>query len=191
MAGFDLSTANTQLLVVDVQERLLPHIHEHERVLAQVLRIIRAAGVLQLPLTVCEQYPRGLGHSAPAVLVAAAGCRSSDGSPVAALHKLTFSAGRDPVILQQLGRGQRPQVLLAGIETHVCVQQTAWDLADAGLRPVIIADAVSSRREHDHSVALAGMRQAGILVTTFEAAAYRLMERAGSEQFKRVLELVK
>lgn len=183
MPMFDLAIQRSQLLVVDVQERLLPHIDERERVVAQTVRMLRGARLMGLPRTLCEQYPQGLGHTDGRVLDAA------PGSPV--LHKMTFSAGRDPMLVEHLRGHSRETVLIVGIETHVCVQQTACDLQDAGLRPVLLADAVGSRRATDHAVALDGMRAMGLLVTTVEAALYRLAERAGTELFRAMLPIIK
>ncbi|MBK8914534.1 MAG: isochorismatase family protein [Phycisphaerales bacterium] len=183
MSTFDISIAATQLLVVDVQERLLPHIDEHERVVTQTVRMLRAARLMGLTRTLCEQYPQGLGGTDRRIGDAA------DGSPV--LHKMTFSAARDPALLEHLRSHRRETVLIAGIETHVCVQQTACDLHDAGLRPVLLADAVGSRRAGDHAVALEGMRAMGLTVTTVEAALYRLAERAGTELFRAMLPIIK
>lgn len=183
MASFDLVCSATQLVVVDVQERLLPHICEHERVLTQIVRMMRAAPLLGLPITICEQYPQGLGPSAAAIREA--------GGDAPVLSKMTFSAARDIATMQRVTGLSRPTVLLVGIETHVCVQQTAWDMRERGLQPVLLADAVSSRRPSDHQIALDGLRAAGVCITTFEAALYRLMERAGTDVFKKILPLVK
>ncbi|MBL8879891.1 MAG: hydrolase [Phycisphaerales bacterium] len=174
---------NAQLLVVDVQERLLPHIHNASQVIEQTSRMLRAARELSLPIIVSEQYVRGLGPTEP-------GLRESAGGATF-VEKMTFSVWRDDAARDALGAAGRPIVIIAGIETHVCVQQTALDLVAAGYGAVLLADAVGSRRKLDHDIALVRMRAYGVDVTTTESMIYTLMERAGTERFKRILPIVK
>jgi len=178
-----LEARHAQLVVVDVQEKLLPHIHEHETVVAQIARMIRAARELELPVTVSEQYPQGLGPTASAILEVALDS--------ARVQKLTFSVCRDAACHRHLAAHARPQVLLVGIEAHVCVQQTALDLLKEQMQPFVLADAVGSRRALDRDIALERMRSAGVVVTTVESAIYEMMERAGTERFRRMLPLVR
>lgn len=190
-----LSRLAAQLLVVDVQERLLPHIDGHEALLQQCERMIRAAGVLGIPITISEQYPRGLGQTAPALLAAAGGGAANAGDVEAAraarVQKMAFSVCADAACLAALRLDAAPQVLVIGIETHVCVQQTALDLQAFGARPFVLADAVGSRRTADREIALRRMSAAGVIVTTAESAIYELMHEAGTELFKRMLPIVK
>ena len=178
-----LDREHAQLLVVDIQERLLPSIAEYERVLAQAERIIRAATVLELPITIPEQYPRGLGPTHPTIRDAAPGAVRTE--------KMTFSYCADPACRARLAAVGRPQVLLVGIEAHVCVQQTALDLLDLQMQPYVLADAVGSRWTFDCEIALAGMRTAGVVVTTVESAIFRMLHEAGTARFKRILPLVR
>ncbi|MEP0848762.1 MAG: hydrolase [Phycisphaerae bacterium] len=178
-----LNASQSQLLVIDVQERLLPHIAEQEAMLAQLARMVRAARVLGMPCTLSEQYVKGLGPTAAALVELLADAPRRE--------KLTFSAWRDEALRGLLTATVRPQVLLTGIEAHVCVQQTAFDLLDAGLTPFVLADAVSSRRERDRDVALARMRCAGAVVTTVEAAIFEMLDACGTERFKQILPIVK
>lgn len=178
-----LDASRAQLLVVDVQERLLPHIDGHDEVVAQCIRMLRAAAQLGLPTTVSEQHPRGLGRTHTGVADAAADARR--------VEKMTFSVCRTPAALEALRSAGRPQVVLVGVEAHVCVQQTALDLVAEGLSPFVLADAVGSRRTRDRDVALARLAHAGVTVTTVEAAIFELLVEAGTPLFKRVLGLVK
>ncbi|TWT46197.1 Isochorismatase family protein [Phycisphaerae bacterium RAS1] len=178
-----LALSQTQLLVVDVQERLLPHIADHEEMLAQCLLAIRAAREMELPITVSEQYPEKLGPTAPDL------ARAAGDAP--RVSKMTFSSMADAAARERLTARRRPTVLLIGIETHVCVQQTALDLLAARMTPVILADAVSSRRRADRDVALERMRSAGAVVTTVESALYELLHEAGTPLFRRILPLVR
>ncbi|MBU0616832.1 MAG: isochorismatase family protein [Planctomycetes bacterium] len=178
-----IDAKKAQLLVVDVQEKLLPHIADHESVTSQSVRIIRAARELELPITLTEQYPNGLGHTAPAVTDAAEGANP--------LEKMAFSVWQDVACRERLLRPRRPQVLLVGIEAHVCVQRTALDLLEAELTPFVLADAVGSRRHFDRDVALDRLRAAGVGVTTVESAIFEMLDRAGTELFKRILPIVR
>ena len=180
-----LKRAETQLLVVDIQEKLLPHIYEHAQMVAQAERMIRAAAALDLPVTLSEQYPRGLGATMAPIAEAA------QAAAAPRCEKMTFSFCADAACRAQLESVRRPQVLLVGIETHVCVQQTALDLLDAGLQPVVLADAVGSRRQLDYQVALDGMRAAGVRVTTVESAIFQLVGESGTDLFRRVLPIVR
>lgn len=178
-----LAGEQAQLLVIDLQQKLLPHIADQELVIAQTIRMLRAARELALPITLTEQYPEGLGRTPRAVLAAAEGATR--------LEKTAFSAWREEPVRRHLLSLSRPQVLLCGIETHVCVQQTALDLAAAGLTPLVLADAVGSRRPLDREVSLGRMRAAEVTVTTVESAIFELLERAGTDVFKRILPIVR
>jgi isochorismate hydrolase len=178
-----LARRHAQLLIVDIQERLLPQIADHARVVAAAEQMIRAAAVLDLPVTLSEQYPRGLGPTTPAIAAAAAGAPR--------LEKLTFSFCADKKCRERIAAVLRPQVLLVGIEAHVCVYQTALDLLEMQMQPVVLADAVGSRRVLDYQVALDGLRAAGAVVTTVESAIFQLLHESGTELFKRMLPLVK
>lgn len=177
-----LRTDTTVLLVVDLQEKLLPAIHEGDQVLENARRMVAAAGVLEVPVLVTEQYPAGLGPTC-------AGLREClAGAP--AVEKTRFSACV-PAITDSLTELARPVVVVVGVETHVCVQQTVLDLLRAGYTPCVCADAVGSRRPLDRDVAIERMRQAGAVVTTTESVIFELIGEAGTELFKRILKIVK
>lgn len=173
---------HAQLLVIDIQEKLLPYIAGHESLLAAAEKMTRAAVALGLPVTVSEQYRKGLGPTNPAIAAAA--------GPANRAEKLTFSFCADLACRQKLDPA-RPQVLLVGIEAHVCVQQTALDLLALQMQPVVLADAVGSRRPFDCQIALDLMRSVGVTVTTVEAAIFQLVHESGTERFKRILPLVR
>ncbi len=178
-----LDRQHAQLLIVDIQERLLPQIADHARVVAAAEQMIRAAAVIDLPVTLSEQYPRGLGPTTPVIAAAAAGAPR--------FEKLSFSFCADEKCRERITAVARAQVLLVGIEAHVCVYQTALDLLEMQMQPVVLADAVGSRRALDYQVALDGLRAAGAVVTTVESAIFQLLHESGTELFKRVLPLVK
>jgi len=178
-----LSLDRAQLVIVDIQEKLLPFITDHERVVRQSERMVRAAAALELPMILSEQYPQGLGVTTPLIADAVEGATHAT--------KMTFSFCADADCREKLVTLERPQVLLIGIETHVCVQQTALDLLDMGMQPVVLADAVGSRRELDWRVALDRMRAAGAVVTTVESVIFEMVHASDSELFKRILPIVK
>lgn len=180
---FRLDINRSQLLVIDLQQRLLPHIDERERVVAHSIRMIHAARELGLPMTLTEQYTKGLGPTDDAVATA-----YGDG---AKFEKLAFSScAENPARGRILSLG-RPQVLVVGIETHVCVLQSVLDLLEIGMTPVLLADAVSSRRPVDRENAIARMRAAGVVTSTVESAVYEYMRVAGTDLFKRLLPILK
>ena len=178
-----LRVSRTQLLIVDVQPRLLPKIHEHELVLDRAVRCVQAARVLGLPITISEQYTSALGQTTPALREAAGDCPR--------FEKMTFSCWGAPELQRRLLDVERQSVLLVGIETHVCVLQTALDLLEVGLRPVVLVDAVGSRFARDRDVALDRLRSAAVELNTVESAVFELLERAGTDVFRRVLPILK
>ncbi len=177
-----MSPNDTLLLVVDLQDKLLSAIHEAEGCVAQCRRLVEAAKVFGLPMLVTEQYPAGLGHTN-------AGLREALGS-AETIEKTTFSACGEPLVERLRGLA-RPNVLVVGIEAHVCVQQTVLDLLRLGYAPYLCADAVSSRRPLDRDTAVARMRQAGAIVTTTESAIFELAGEADTDIFRQILKLVK
>lgn len=173
----------TQLLVVDIQQRLTPSIADGDTVVAQIVRMCRAAREFELPITVTEQYPQGLGCTVPAVTAV-----TEDATK---LEKTTFSVWRDDACRERLKSLDRPHVLVVGVETHVCVQQTAFDLHEAQMTPFVLADACGSSRPLDYQTALRGMRQIGVNITTVESVIFELLKSSGTKLFKRLLPIIK
>jgi len=176
-----MSARDTALLVVDVQEKLLPLIQGKDRVLWNIRRLMDAAAILTVPVLAAEQYPKGLGATVPELA----------GSLGTIPEKLSFSCvGCQEVIVRLQTSGLR-KVLLAGIETHVCIQQTALDLVAEGYRVYLAVDAVGTRFQLDHDVALRRMDSAGVTLTTTEAAVFEWCAVAGTPQFKQLSQLVR
>jgi nicotinamidase-related amidase len=178
-----LTRARAGLVVVDVQERLLPAIFEWERVRQNTVRLCRGAGVLQVPVLTTEQYRKGLGVTVPEVAAAIPG--------FAPMEKLAFSACGAAGFLDALETRQVSDAILCGIEAHVCVTQTCLDLRDKGLRVFVVADAVSSRTPENYRLGLERMRAAGAVMVSTEMVLFELLERAGTAEFKQILPLVK
>jgi nicotinamidase-related amidase len=181
-----LSAAESLLLVIDVQERLMPHIAGGEAVEANCVRLLRAAELFGVLTVVSEQYPRGLGATVGKVTAAASS------SAATKIEKLRFSAaeatGWPPAGEREDGRHH---VVIAGVETHVCVLQTAFDLLSRGYRVFVAADATGSRRDVDYDVALNRLRDGGAAVVTTESVLFEWCEAAGTEAFRAVRDLVK
>lgn len=176
-------TANASaLLVIDVQERLAAAMNPArlERLLNRTVAAIEGARALGMPVVVTEQYPKGLGPTMKAVAE-----RLPDFAPV---EKLEFSALLPEVKAKLAGR---PNVLVTGMETHVCVFQTVRAMVEAGLTPYLATDAVLSRTEADEQVGLELCKQAGAVLTTVETALFDALGRAGGPQFKAVSAAVK
>jgi nicotinamidase-related amidase len=182
MSLYQLERKHTALLVVDVQERLSAAMETaaREHALRRTVALVVGAKALGLPIVVTEQYPKGLGPTVSALRDLLPGFRAHE--------KLAFSCASDEVVAAFEGRHQ---ILIAGMETHVCVFQTARDLAARGLKPYLCADAVLSRAEEDRRVGLELCRAAGAVVTSVEAALFDLLGQAGTPEFKAVSAAVK
>lgn len=190
-----LSATTSLLLIVDVQERLIPQIHGKEAVLDRCARLIRGAGLFQVPVVITEQYPRGLGPTVAALtdlFTDNSGQRLLNGEPVPFTEKLRFSAA-EATGWPAAGERQdgRFQVVLAGIETHICVLQTALDLLARGYRVFVAADAAGSRATLDHEIACHRLRDSGAALTTVESVLFEWCEVAGTDRFRQVRDLVK
>ena len=171
-----LRREETALVVVDVQEGFRPY-ESFAGVAAACGRMVEGARVLGLPIVATEQYPKGLGATAPEV-----GLQDEP-----RVEKTVFSAAR-AAGFDLYGRSQ---AVVCGIEAHVCVSQTVHDLLDRGVEVHVPADAVGSRHPVDYDRALPRLEQAGAVVTTVEAALLELCERAGTPEFKAVQGLIK
>ena len=171
------------MVVVDVQERLWPAIFERERVVQNGVKLIRGAAILHVPIFATEQYRRGLGATVPEVAAAIPG--------FAPLEKLAFSACGADGFVSALRKKKVSEVVLCGIEAHVCVTQTCLDLLEKGFRVFVVADAVSSRTAENYRLGVERMRAAGAVVVSTEMVLFELLERAGTAEFKEVLGLIK
>jgi nicotinamidase-related amidase len=174
------------LAIVDIQERLLGALAEERRtaVVERTLVAIDTALVLGVPVLVSEQYPKGLGPTAAVI-------RERLGDAFAPVEKLAFSCGRSPEFRVALEQTGRREVIICGVETHVCVLQTALDLVREGYQVFVAADAVASRRDLDRDTALALLRQAGVTIGTTEMFAFQMLECAGTDEFRKISKIVK
>ncbi len=174
-----MNASTSCLLVVDVQERLAPAIHEGDRVVENAGWLIKLAREVDLPVRITEQYPRGLGHT-----VAALRSLVLDDE---LLEKIHFSCMESDHIRRELASLGRRQIIMAGTEAHVCVLQSALGLIQEGYEVYVVADAVSSRRPQDADLALERMRMEGVRVVSREMVAFEWLARADTELFRKVM----
>ncbi|HEY1603319.1 MAG TPA: hydrolase [Pirellulales bacterium] len=175
-----MSAADTALLVVDVQGKLITLVPGHRRIIWNIRRLIDGAKALGVSIAATEQYPMGLGPTVPE-LVERLG-------PIAA--KTDFSCCACTEIMASWKAKDICRVLLVGIEAHVCIQQTAFDLLAAGYRVYLAVDAIGARHDIDYQIALRRMDSAGATLTTTEAALFEWCERSGTMPFKQISALV-
>lgn len=174
---------NTTLLAIDIQERLFPHIFEYAVLEKNVNILIRGMKILGIPALMTEQYPKGLGYTIPSVL-------ESIGT-ISPAEKTTFSCCDDPEFMTRLAETGMKNVVIAGIEAHVCVLQTTLDLIEKGFVPIVVEDCVSSRKLHDKNIAIERMRQEGAVITSYESILFELARVSGTDEFKEISRLVK
>jgi nicotinamidase-related amidase len=179
-----LNAQDTVLVVIDMQEKLINGIFEPDRVKHMVDVLLQGAAILRVPILATTQNAVKLGPLLPEV---------KDLLPplLAPYDKMEFSCMQNPSFASELQRSGRKQVLLAGIETHICVNQSAHEIAAAGYQVHIATDASSSRSRADWRIGIDKMRQAGILMSSTEMALYEMLKEAGTQEFREVLKLVK
>ncbi len=165
------------LLVIDMQEKVLPAIHDQERVVANAAWLIRAAQKIGVPVAASEHYPKGLGH-----LVKAIGALLPEGAVGAKNHFSCVAAQ----CLARLPGADRPQIVMIGVEAHVCLLQTALELVEEGKEVYVVADCVGSRREFDRDLALARLRQEGARIVSREMVVFEWLGEAATPLFDQV-----
>ena len=174
---------DSQCMIIDMQEKLMPTMTRREACEDRALMLIRGLKVLDIPMLITQQYTKGLGMSIPAVYEAA----GTD----AFFDKRAFSCAKDEAILAALEARNRKTVLVCGVESHVCVLHTCIDLKALGYQPVIVTDAVSSRKKSDKKTALRRAEQEDILLTTAESLLFELTVDSRHPKFKEISALVK
>ncbi len=180
-----LTAENTALLVVDFQEKLLAVFDPNavERVTANTVKFIRFAKIYGLPILWTEQYPRGLGRTVETIQA------EMDG--LAPTEKTEFSCFGNDAFVKALAAENVGSVVVTGVEAHICVAQTALDALHAGYKAHVLADAVESRKPEEYAQGVQKMRDAGVVLTSTEAAMYEIMGKAGTPEFKQALPLIK
>ena len=173
----------TAAIVIDIQERLLPHIYNWEQTLQNCLKLTDGLQVLSVPIVVTQQYTKGLGNTDPSIVNKIPG--------FSYIEKISFSCCGESAFKTRISALGKKFIILCGIETHACVLQTCIDLLDEGYIPVVVEDCVSSRKPNDKKIAIERMRQEGARITTLESILFELTQYAGTETFKNISKLVK
>ena len=172
------------IVVVDLQEAFRAPIFEFDKMVARTAIVVQAARLLNLPVLVTEQYPQKLGATVPEI-------KSALPEGVAIVDKTAFSCCGASVFVEQLERLRRKQVVLCGIETHVCMSQTAHDLLARGYQVHVLEDCTSSRTRENREIGVAKMRRSGALPSSSEMALFELMVDSKHEQFRAISRMVK
>lgn len=171
------------LLIVDIQEKLAPAILNADQAIANAVKLIQAAKHLAVPMLASEQYPKGLGLTVPSLRNVL--------STEMIVEKSHFSCFAEPGFSEKLRAQGRHQIVICGMEAHVCVLQTALDIQSAGYSAVVVADAVSSRRIESYELAIARMRTAGVGIVSTEMVLFEWLGQAGTAEFKALLPLIR
>ncbi|WP_435979276.1 isochorismatase family protein [Psychrobacter sp. DM4] len=182
---YRIAREDTQIMIIDVQERLTPHIFDYENIVKKTITLIKGLQALDIPIMLNEQYKKGLGDTLPEVKAVL------EGSNAKGFEKVTFSACDNNDSWNHIAQQNRSVVLLCGVEAHVCVLQTALDLLDNGMQPVIIGDAVGSRFPYDKKQAIRRIRRAGGVITTVETILFELCRSSQDPAFKTISNLIK
>jgi nicotinamidase-related amidase len=178
-----LNRRKTALIIVDMQQRFESVIPDFALLTGNIIKLIEAARLFSLPLFYTEQYPKGLGRTSEALLQHLGGC--------APIEKMRFSICGEPELMASLREKGVEQILLVGIETHVCILQSALDLLHLGYQVHLPIDATSSRNPRNRDSTIDRLRQQGVTITNCESALFELTEISGTEEFKTISRLVK
>lgn len=184
LGKFKLDAEKAVLVVIDVQERLVPAMPEdiYLRLRNTVAMLVEVAGLLGLPVVTTEQYPKGIGHTVPEL---AAACNET------VIEKVSFGCCGEPNFLAAIKETGRSQVIVTGMEAHVCVYQTVLGLLEEGYHVHLVRDAICSRNKIDFLAGIANAAQAGAVATTAETVLFQMLKQSTHEQFKAISKLVK
>ncbi|BCN31956.1 hydrolase [Anaeromicropila herbilytica] len=174
---------DTLALVIDYQEKLIPVMNNKETLIHNTKILLEGLNILQVPMIITEQYPKGLGNTIPVIV------DSIPQTPI--LEKLSFSAKDENSILHQIKSSNKKNIIICGIEAHICVLQTVIDLLEMNYQVILVADCISSRKESDQEYAITRAIKEGAIITTYEAILFELTRKAGSETFKQISKLIK
>jgi nicotinamidase-related amidase len=183
MNKFILNKENAVLVIVDIQEKLAAVMDQKEKVTVNGLHLIEAAKLLNIPILVTEQYPKGLGPTIHEIKGALPYYEP--------FEKVTFDCCRGDGFLEKIAALRKTHIVLAGMETHVCVLQTCLGLLEKGYFIHLVSDAVCSRRKDDHLTGREMMRNSGAVITCTETVLFQLLEKAGTPEFKTIVKRIK
>ncbi|GGW62942.1 hydrolase [Alishewanella tabrizica] len=173
-----IQAQQSQVLLIDIQSRLAPAIFDHAAVSQAAAWVLQVASLCEVPVMATEHYPKGLGHTLPAL---------AELIPSTAIYeKIHFSALREATIANALAQAQRSQVIVLGTEAHVCVLQTVMDLLAAKYQVFVVSEATGSRTPENKQLAFSRMQQAGAQIVSQEMLAFEWLEKAGTELFRQI-----
>ncbi len=175
---------DTSLLIIDIQSRLFPHIHEFQKFEDSTCKLIEGTKALNLPIFVSEQYVKGLGETTNNI-------KAALGDSYKPIEKMAFSCCDMDEYQAFLKQNGKKNVLICGIESHICILQTSLDLLKAGLQPVVIENCVSSRNLQDKETAIRRLLQEGAIVSTYESILFELCRYSGTPEFKEISKIIK
>jgi nicotinamidase-related amidase len=174
---------NTIAVVIDVQQRLFPFIYENEKLSSNLVRLVKGLKALGIEIIVTVQYSKGLGETIQPV--------KDELGDFNHLEKMSFSCCGFPDFINVIKKSGKKNVIICGIESHVCVLQTVLDLLGENFMPVLIEDCVSSRNPNDKRIAIERMKSEGAIISTYESILFELLEVSGTETFKEISKIVK
>jgi len=174
-----IDTENCTLFIIDVQGKLLPAVQSPEQTLSTTLTLVNVAQILDVPIAYSEHYPQGLGATEASLLDLIEGKAER-------FEKQSFSCVSEPSIKTALGQWNRKQIIMTGMEAHVCVLQTLLELGEMGFQVFVVVDAVSSRKEYDKSIALQRMQQHRVTLVTKEMVLFEWLKRADHPKFRKI-----
>ena len=183
MTKFLLDRNNSVLLIVDIQERLVPAMSKRQKVYDNCNHLIEASKLLHIPVVVTEQYPKGLGPTVSEI--------KDSLTTYSTLEKVTFDCCKGDGFLDKISSLKKGHIILTGMETHVCVLQTCLSLLKEGYFVHLVSDAVCSRKKDDYLAGRELMRDAGAVVTCTETVLFQLLEKAGTPEFKAISKRIK
>lgn len=170
-------------ILIDMQERLVPVMNQKEEVVKNSIQLITGLNILEVPIFVTRQYPKGLGDTIPEIKAALGEHQAYD--------KMSFSIHGDEEIKKALHESGKKNLFIFGMETHICVAQSIIDLQEIGYQTYLVSDCTTSRKESDHQVGLKRAAYEGSVITTKEAALFELLRVAQGDKFKQISKLIK
>ena len=180
---FFINKEDSLLLIIDVQEKLAEVMSVKEKVVRNICHLIELTKLFNIPVILTEQYPKGLGQTVEAI--------KNSLTVYDPIEKLSFSCCKEKVFLRKINENSKKKLIVTGMETHVCVLQTAIDLIRKGFNVHIVADAVCSRSKENWKVAIDFMRDAGAVITCTETILFQILEVAGTIEFKEIIKRIK
>lgn len=183
MKKYTLDREDTILFIIDIQERLVPVMKYKDEVINNTLTLLEISKIMDMPVIITEQYPRGLGSTLPEI-------KENMGPEAEVFEKISFSGFTEEVKLA-LEKTGRKKIIITGMETHVCIYQTVRDLLDKGYEVFIAQDGVASRTKNNFLSGLELMKSMGGIITNTETIAFDLLKKAGSPEFKLISKLIK